>query len=85
MKVIAIKPAFFNGSRVRVGAELDVPETLKASWFAPAEVVKAQATAKAAKQAKTAATGKEPRALSQAGKDEAKSFIQAHGEKADLA
>lgn len=77
MKVIAIKPAFFNGARVRVGDEVDVPESLKASWFAPAETVKAAKPAKAAKA--------EPKALSQAGKDEAKTFIQAHGEKADLA
>lgn len=83
MKVIAIKPAFFNGARVRVGQELEVPQGLKASWYAPAEVVKAAEAAKAAKQAK--ATGKEPKALSQAGKDEAKTFVQAHSEKADLA
>lgn len=79
MKVIAIKPAFFNGSRVRVGDVVEVPEGLKASWFAPADSVKAAKPA-----AKTAAKA-EPRALSQAGKDEAKTFVQAHSEKAELA
>ena len=33
MKVKAIQPAFFNGSRVRVGQELDVPPGMKGSWF----------------------------------------------------
>lgn len=78
MKVIAIKSAFHNGARVRVGAEMEVPEGFKASWALPTEGVKAPA--KPAKPAKP-----EPRALSQAGKEEVKTFIQAHGEKADLA
>ena len=78
MKVIAIKSAFYQGARIRVGAEVDVPEGFKASWAAPVEGAKAPA--KAAKPAKP-----EPRALSQAGKDEVKTFIQAHSEKADLA
>lgn len=78
MKVIAISPAFYNGSRVRVGTVVEVPEGFKASWASPVESVKA--TPKATKPAKP-----EPRALSQAGKEEAKSFIQAHSEKADLA
>ena len=33
MKVKAIQPAFFNGSRVRVGQELDVPSGMKGAWF----------------------------------------------------
>jgi hypothetical protein len=78
MKVTAISPAFYNGARVRVGDVLDVPDGFKASWATAAESVKA--TPKATKPAKP-----EPRALSQAGKEEAKSFIQAHSEKADLA
>lgn len=41
MKVIAIKAAFFNGTRVRVGDEVDVPESLKGSWFVAADAVKA--------------------------------------------
>lgn len=75
MKVTAISPAFYNGSRVRVGDVVDVPEGFKASWAAPVDSVKTPA-----KPAKP-----EPRALSQAGKAEAKTFVQAHGEKADLA
>lgn len=78
MKVTAIKSAFYNGSRVRAGDVVDVPEGFKASWAAPVDSVKAPA--KAAKPAKS-----EPRALSQTGKEEAKTFIQAHSEKADLA
>lgn len=78
MKVTAISPAFFNGTRVRVGDVVEVPEGFKASWAASADSVKAPA--KATKPAKP-----EPRALSQAGKEEAKSFVQAHSEKADLA
>lgn len=78
MKVIAIKPAFYNGSRVREGDQLDVPDGFKASWATPVDSVKTPA--KAAKPAR-----QEPRALSQAGKEEAKTFLQAHGEKADLA
>ena len=37
MKVRAIQPAFHDGRRVRVGDELDVPDTLKASWFVRAD------------------------------------------------
>jgi hypothetical protein len=75
MKVTAISPAFYNGSRVRVGDVVDVPEGFKASWAAPADSVKPPA-----KSAKP-----EPRALSQAGKADSKTFIQVHSEKADLA
>lgn len=35
MKVVAIKEAFYNGRRVRVNAQLDVPEDTKGSWFVP--------------------------------------------------
>lgn len=68
MKVIAIKSAFFNGARVHVGDELEVPETLKASWFTSAEAV-------APAPAKSKAS---PKTLSQAGKEETKSFIEAN-------
>ena len=37
MKVKAIQPAFFNGSRVRVGQELDVPSGMKGTWFVRTE------------------------------------------------
>lgn len=79
MKVTAISPAFYNGTRVRVGDVVEVPEGFKASWAAASDSVKAPA-AKTAKAARP-----EPRALSQAGKEEVKSFVQAHSEKADLA
>lgn len=78
MKVIAIKPAFHNGARVRVGDVVEVADGHKGSWFTAADTVKAPA--KAVKPSKP-----EPRALSQAGKEEAKTFVQAHSEKADLA
>ncbi len=75
MKVTAISPAFYNGARVRVGDVVDVPEGFKASWAAPVDSVKPPA-----KPVKP-----EPRTLSQAGKGESKTFVQAHSEKADLA
>lgn len=77
MEVIAIKPAFFNGHRVRVGAELDIPENTKGSWFAPKDSTKA----KAAKDS-TKAKANEPRTLSQAAGDSAKSFTQVLADKA---
>lgn len=80
MKVTAIKPAFHNGARVRVGAQLEVSDDFKASWFVKAETVEAAKVAKEAKPSRP-----QPKALSQMGKGEDKSFIQAHSEKADLA
>lgn len=78
MKVIALTVGFHNGSRIRKGDVFEVADGAKASWFAPVESV-------AAKAAKPAKAGRpEPKALSQVGKGEDKSFIQAH-EKADLA
>lgn len=71
MKVIAIAAAFYNGSRVRVGDVVDVPEGFKASWASPPEGVKqSDKPGKAARQ--------EPRSLSQSGKAESKTFVQAH-------
>lgn len=71
MKVVAIKPAFYNGARIRVGAEVDVPENYKGSWFVKAE-------AQAAKAAKAPKAKDEPKALSQLPKGEGKSFNEAH-------
>lgn len=34
MKVVAIEPAFRNGQYVRVGDELDVPNSTRGRWFA---------------------------------------------------
>lgn len=80
MKVIAIKPAFHNGARVRVGDVVEVADGHKGSWFAKAIAPEAKAVVKPAKVSRET-----PRALSQAGKEEVKTFIQAHSEKADLA
>lgn len=78
MKVVAIKPAFFNGRRVRLGDELDVPEGLKASWFvASASHEAKEAKAKPAKQ--------EPKALSELGGAKAKSFVDVTSGKQELA
>lgn len=81
MKVIAIKPAFYSGARVRVGDELTVPDNTKAAWFVKAETAEA---AKAAKAAKAVAKPPVPQALSQVGKGEDKSFIDVHA-KTELA
>lgn len=79
MKVVALKPGFLNGRRVRAGDELEVPDTLKATWLAPI----ASAAAKAATP--KPAAPKKPMALSQMGKEEGKTFLDVHGEKTDLA
>jgi hypothetical protein len=68
MKIVAIKPAFYNGRRVRIGDELDIPQGSKGSWFAPV----ASTEAKAAKVKPSAK--QEPKALSEMGKGDAKSF-----------
>ena len=70
MKVVAIKPAFFNGSRVRPGAELDVPDALKGSWFTPVDSPEAKAV-KAPQAAK-----KEPATLSEIARPAAATFTE---------
>jgi hypothetical protein len=72
VKVVATKLAFYNGFRVRPGAELEVPEGLKGSWFAPV----ASPEAKAAKAPK--APKSETRTLSEIGKPAATTFSEAH-------
>lgn len=72
MKIVAIKPAFYNGRRVRVGDELDIPQGMKGSWFAAV----ATPEAKAAKARPS--TKQEPKALSELGSDKAKSFTDVH-------
>lgn len=67
MKIVAIKPAFYNGRRVRVGDELDIPQGTKGSWFAPA-------AAPEAKAAKEKPAKPEPKALSELGTADAKKF-----------
>lgn len=67
MKIVAIKVAFYNGRRVRVGDELEVPQGTKGSWFAPVASAEAKATKeKPAKQ--------EPKALSELSGENAKKF-----------
>lgn len=67
MKIVAIKPAFYNGRRVRPGDELDVPSGLKGSWFVASDSGEAKAAkAKPAKEA--------PKALSEVGNAGVKSF-----------
>lgn len=78
MKIVAIKPAFFNGRRVRVGDELDIHSGMLGSWFAPV----ASTEAKAAKVKPSAK--QEPKALSEMSNADAKRFVDVHG-KADLA
>ncbi len=53
MKVKALKPGFFNGSRVREGQTFEVPDGTKGGWFIALEEYKAPAKAKPASQAKT--------------------------------
>ena len=79
MKIVALKPAFYNGRRVRVGQEFEIPSGLKGSWFAP--VTSVEAVAAKAKPVKDV-----PKALSQLGGEKAKSFIDVNaGAKVDLA
>ena len=63
MKVRAIHPAFHDGRRVRPGDELDVPDTLVASWFVRADTA-APAAPAAGRRRREA-----PVALSQLGKE----------------
>lgn len=83
MKVLALEFGFFNGSRIRKGQEFEVPAGTKASWFTPVDSEAAKA-AKETKAKEAKAPKKEQKALSEMGKEEAKSFNQAN-EKADLA
>lgn len=76
MQVTAIKPAFYNGRRVRVGDVVEVPETNKGSWFAKNDTA-------AAKAAKAEPVKDTPKALSELGASKAKTFVDVH--KAELA
>lgn len=81
MKVVAVKEAFYNGRRVRVGAELDVPEGTKGSWFAPVASIKA----KELKAEQSKPKREEPKALSEMGADKARSFVDINAKAAPLA
>ena len=66
MKVTAIKPAFYNGRRVRVGDVITVADGLKGSWF----------TTAAFEPPKEAPP--EPRALSELNNIARKTFTEVH-------
>lgn len=69
-KFVAIKAAYYDGRRVRVGDEVSAPEGFKATWAVPkASAPKAEAPAK-----------ETPVALSQL--DQGKSFVEVHKGKA---
>ena len=70
MKVVAAKVAFYNGRRVRVGDELDIPQGTKGSWFVATGSIEA-------KVAKEKPAKPEPKALSELGADKAKTFNDA--------
>jgi hypothetical protein len=82
MKVVVVKPAFYNGFRVRVGTELNVPDELKGSWFVHKDAVPTPpVTGGRGRKPKDA-----PQTLSQMAKGETPaSFIDVHkGEGDDL-
>lgn len=72
MKIVAIKTAFYNGRRVRVGDELDIPQGMKGSWFAAVATPEAEA-AKVKPRTK-----QEPKALSELKLADGKSFTDVH-------
>lgn len=76
MRVVALERGFFGGNPVEVGEEFEVPEGRKAHWYAPVNTAP-----KAAKPPRK----DEPKALSAMGKEPAKSFVDAHEAKGDLA
>lgn len=77
MKIVATKPAFYNGRRVRVGDELEIPQGVTGSWFVPTGSIEAKA-------AKVVPAKPVPKALSELGSDKAKTFIDVNA-KSDLA
>lgn len=64
-KVVALSIGFFQGTRVRPGTVIEVPDDFKGSWVGP---VDAPAPAPKAKPARS-----EPRTLSEMGKAPVKS------------
>lgn len=76
MKVIALEQGFYGGKPVEAGTEFEVPEGSKSRWYAPVGN-EPKAPAKPKKG--------DPQALSQLGKEPAKSFAEAHEAKGDLA
>jgi hypothetical protein len=80
MKVVALKPGFMDGKRIRAGAVFEVPETFKALWVAPVQTSAAKAAVESTK-----VTKQKPTTLSQVAKAESKSFTEVLGDKSDLA
>jgi len=76
MKVTALRAGFFGNSLHEAGQEFEVPAGTKGSWFVGMEEYKAPVKAKSKAEQAT---------LSQAGKAENKTFLDVHGDKADLA
>lgn len=74
MKVVAIKEAFHNGALVKVGSTVEVDGRMKASWFIAAE-------SEEAKAAKPKPEKQEPKALSELGKAQGQSFVEANAAK----
>ncbi len=72
MKVTAIKPAFVDGRRVRVGDVVEVADDLKGSWFTkdPSHRI-------------IVPQPDEPKALSQLNNVAAQTFTQVHAPKAE--
>lgn len=66
MKVRALQSAFYDGRRVRPGDELDVPDTLVATWFVRADMAAPVAPAVAAGRRRREA----PVALSQVAREQ---------------
>lgn len=81
MKVKALDAGFYAGNRVRAGQVFEVPEGTKAKWFVAVDEIKADEAPKGPKARKK----DEPATLSQAGKQDAQTFADVHGSKADLA
>jgi 16S rRNA U1498 N3-methylase RsmE len=85
MKVIALSAGFYNGSRVREGAEFEVADGQKAKWFAPVEAVKAVAAKAKVEKAKSDAVKTAEVPLSKLGGAPPKSQIEVLKGDADLA
>lgn len=77
MKVIALTQGFYGGEPIAPGTEFEVPEGSKSRWYAP--------VGNEPKAPKARAKREEPQALSQLGKETARSFTDVHAEKNELA
>jgi hypothetical protein len=85
MKVIALQAGFYNGSRVREGAEFEVEVGLQGKWFAPVSTVEAKATKAKVEKVKADAANTAAVPLSKLGGAPPKSQIEVLKGDADLA